>query len=373
MMNTHDRTETVIIGGGQAGLAVGHFLAREERPFEILDANQHVGDNWRRHYDSLRLYNPARYGALPGLDFPGDPDHFPTRDEVADYLQDYADTFHLPVTTSTRVDEVTRVGDGYVVTAGERRIKADNVVATGTFGRPHTPEFAHELDHGIVQMHSSQYKNPSQLQPGRVLVVGASHSGADIAFELADHHDTVLAGRDTGELPFDIESRRALAVIWPILAFLARWVLTTSTPIGRKARPRIRSHGGPQPRHGSGELDSAGVERVTDRVTGMRDGKPVVGGDRVLDVANVIWATGFRQDFSWIRLPIVSDDGWPTEERGIVADAPGLFFMGLAFRHAFASMLLLGVGRDAKHVTDQILARPPQGPREHGRRTGVAS
>lgn len=354
-----EHVETVIIGAGQAGLAVGQRLAEQDRSLLILEANERVGDNWRRHYDSLRLYNPARLCSLPGLPFPGPDDHFPTRDEAAAYLEDYAATFDLPVRTGTRVDEVRREGAGYVVTFGEHEIDADNVVvATGTFGEPYVPAIAADLDPAIRQFHSSEYKNPSQLQPGPVLVVGAAHSGADIAFELAPDRTTVLAGRDTGEMPFDIEGRLS-RIIWPIMSFVARRVLTIRTPMGRKVRSKIRAHGAPLIRYKSADLLRAGVERTEDRVVGTRDGRPVLDGGRAIEATNVIWCTGFRPDFSWLRLPLDTEDGWPKEERGVVPDVPGLYFCGLAFQYSFSSMLFVGVGQDARYVADHITERRP--------------
>ncbi|MGH3715272.1 MAG: flavin-containing monooxygenase [Micromonosporaceae bacterium] len=355
--------ETVIIGAGQAGLSVGYHLAKRGRRFVILDANQRVGDNWRCHWDSLRLYSPARYDGLPGMPFPAPPWSYPGKDEMADYLAAYARRFDLPVRNGVKVDSVTRddTGDGggrYLVSYGDHTIEADNVViASGTFGRaPYLPEFATELDPGIVQLHSSEYRNPSQLQPGGVLVVGASHSGADIAYETAPSHPTVLCGRDTGQIPFRIESWIARRV-FPLLWFAWTRVLTMDTPMGRKMRPGVRHHGGPLLRIQRGDLAAAGVERLTNRVSGVRHGRPMLDDGRVLDVTNVIWCTGFRQDFSWIKLPVTGDDGWPLEERGVVAASPGLYFSGLSFQSSFASMLVGGAGRDAGYVVEHLTAR----------------
>ena len=350
-----ERVETVIVGAGQAGLSVGYHLARRNRPFTILDANQRVGDNWRRHWDSLRLYSPARLDGLPGMSFPAPKWSFPTKDETGAYLEQYAARFELPIRTSTRVERIARNGRGYVLDCGDQRIEADNVVvATGTFGPPYTPGFAAELDPRIVQLHSSEYKNPSQLQKGAVLVVGASHSGADVAIDVAGKHETILCGRDTGQIPFDIEGRPARIVFWRVLSFLARRFLTTRNPLGRKMRSEIRSHGGPLLRYKGPHLAAAGVERVPERVAEVRDGLPVLEDGRVLDVDNVIWCTGFHQDFSWIDVPVMRDDGWPQESRGVVPSAPGLYFAGLAFQFSFSSMLLLGAGRDGEHVAKQI-------------------
>jgi putative flavoprotein involved in K+ transport len=352
-----ERVETVIVGAGQAGLSVGYHLAKRSRPFVILDGERRVGDNWRRHYDSLRLYSPARLDRLPGMRFPAPAWTFPTKDQTADYLERYATQFELPVRCSSRVERVSRNGKGYVIDCGERRLEADNVVvATGTFGRPFTPACADELDPGIRQLHSSEYKNPSQLQDGPVLVVGASHSGADVAMDVASAHRTILCGRDTGKVPFDIESRPGRAV-WLVASFLARRVFTTRTPIGRHMKPEIRAHGGPLLRFKQADLDAAGVERTTARVAGARDGKPRLDDGTVVDVANVVWCTGFKQDFGWIDVPVTGGDGWPLEERGVVESSPGLYFTGLAFQYSFSSMLILGAGRDAEHVATQIAKR----------------
>ncbi|MEX0972630.1 MAG: NAD(P)-binding domain-containing protein [Solirubrobacterales bacterium] len=352
-----ERVETAIVGAGQAGLSTGYHLAKLDRPFLVLDEQGRVGDNWRRHYDSLRLYSPARLDGLPGMPFPASATTFPTKDQMADYLEEYVSAFGLPVRGGTRVERVSRNGRGYIVDCGDRRLEAENVVvATGTFGRSYTPELAAHLDPEIVQLHSSEYQNPFQLREGPVLVVGASHSGADVAIDVAGGHRTILCGRDTGEIPFDIEARPALAVGWRVMSFLARRVLTLRTPIGRKMRPKIRGHGGPLLRFKRADLDAAGVERTTARVAGVRDGRPELDDGTVLDVANVIWCTGFKQEFSWIDLPVIGQDGWPEEERGVVEAAPGLYFTGLAFQYAFSSMLILGAGRDAEYVAKRIAA-----------------
>jgi len=197
-----ERFDTVVVGGGQAGLATGYYLARLGRPFVILDAGQRIGDTWRNRWDSLRLFTPGRYSGLPGMGFPAAAWHYPTKDEVAGYLETYAARFQLPVRTGVRVDGLTRRGDRYLVTAGERRFEAANVVvASGAYHHPRIPGFAPELDPGILQLHSTGYRRPSQLRDGGVLVVGAANSGAEIALELSAGHPTWLSGPHPGNEP----------------------------------------------------------------------------------------------------------------------------------------------------------------------------
>jgi putative flavoprotein involved in K+ transport len=361
-----EQFETVIIGGGQAGLATAYHLTRRDRPCVILDAGARVGDAWRTRWPSLRLYTPARYDGLPGMPFPGSRGAFPSGNEMADYVEAYAAQFALPVRTGVHVDRLSREGETYIVTVGERRIAANNVVvATGVMQRPVVPDFASELDPRILQLHSSDYRDPSQLREGTVLVVGASHSGGDIAFEVAGGHHTVLSGRKTGELPFSIESRQA-RTIQPVLKFLATRVLTMDTPIGRKMRPEIRSHGAPLLRIRSADLEAAGVERVYSRTVGVEKGMPVLEDGRVVEVANVIWCTGFRSDYTWIDLPLEYEDGYPQQSRGQASSMPGLYIVGMLFLHSFSSMLVLGAGRDAERVARHITQRAASVRREDG-------
>ncbi|HET6563016.1 MAG TPA: NAD(P)/FAD-dependent oxidoreductase, partial [Marmoricola sp.] len=351
---------TVIIGAGQSGLATGYHLKRRGRPFVILDASSRVGDNWRRQWDTLKLYSPAQYDGLPGLPFPARKWAFPGKDQVGDYLESYARHFELPVALETRVQALEREGEQYVVTTDRGSYRCDNVVvATGTFGRtPRVPAVADRLDPSILQLHSSEYRRPGQLRDGPVLVVGASHSGSDIALEVAETHPTILAGRDCGQIPPRLESRR-MHLLFPVLLFAWRHVLTRRTPMGRKAMPQIRFHGGPMLRVKRSDLEARGVERVTSRIEEVRDGLPVVDGTP-REVANVVWATGFRQEFDWIRLPVLGEDGYPRENRGVVSEAPGLYFCGLSFQYSFSSMLLAGAGRDAAYVVDRLVARRKQ-------------
>ena len=355
---TTQHIETLILGAGQAGLASGYHLARLGRECLIVDSNARIGDNWRCHYDSLTLYSPAKFDGLPGMDFPGDPWHFPGKDEVAGFLEQYAVEMDLPVRMQARVDRLElRGGGGFTAHLGSERVECDNVVvATGTFGRtPQVPDIAASLAPQIRQLHSTDYRNPTQLQPGTTVVVGASHSGYDIAYEVAADRPTILVGPDRGNIPLDWDSA-GVKVALPVIVFVWKHVLTRRTPMGRKEMRKVRHHGGTDhPGQARTTSPSAASERVERKVTDVSaDGKPMLDDGRVLDVANVIWATGFRPDFSWIEAPIIGDDGWPREYRGVVDEVPGLFFCGLSFQFAFGSMVLPGVGRDAAYVADKI-------------------
>jgi putative flavoprotein involved in K+ transport len=351
-----EQFETVVIGGGQAGLSVGYYLKKRGASFVILDANEHIGGSWRtRTWDSLRLFTPARYDGLPGWPFPAPGWSYPTARETADYLEAYAARFDLPMRMGMPVTRLTKKGERYLVECGERRFEADRVVvATGFYGKPSVPEFASELNPRIVQMHSSDYRDPSQLRPGGVLLVGAGNSGADIGLEVCKAHRTWLSGRDKGQVPVRIESRKARVVL-PILWFVASHVLTLNTPLGRKVRPHVLADGAPLIRVKSEDLLAAGVERVAKTVA-VSEGLPVLEDGRVMDVANVIWCTGFRQDFSWIDVPVFGEDNGPINTRGVTSE-PGLYFIGLDFLYSFTSENVGGVGRDAKYIAKHIASR----------------
>lgn len=353
-----ERYDVVVIGAGQAGLSVGYHLRRLGMRFVILDANERVGDAWRRRWDSLRLFTPARFDALEGLRFPAAPDHFPTKDEMADYLESYATEFELPVRTGTRVDALSRDGDAYLVrTRGGEIEAAQVIVAAASYQKPQVPAFAAELDPAIVQLHSSEYRNPSQLRAGGVLLVGAGNSGAEIGVELARTHRVWIAGRDVGHIPFRIDGflgRHLLVRL--VLRVLFHRVLTLDTPIGRKVRAKIIGHGGPLLRQRPRDLESAGIERAP-RMTGTASGRPRLADGRVLDVANVIWCTGFEAGVEeWLDLPVLADNGDLKQRRGIATGEPGLYFVGQHFQFAMSSGMIHGVGRDARRVAEAAAA-----------------
>ena len=353
-----EEVDVLVIGGGQAGLSVGHHLARQGvQRFLILDANARVGDSWRHRWDSLRLFSPARFDGLDGMPFPAPPRYCPTKDEMADYLEAYARHFRLPILNGVRVDGLSRCGERYLVTSSAQRFLArEVVVAMADYQKPKTPPLAGDLARSIVQLHSSAYKRPGQLRPGTVLLVGAGNSGAEIAMELRKAgHPVVMAGPDVGSVPAWFQSAPGQVLFAPVLfRGIFHRLLTESTPVGRKVKarghrpvPLIRT----LPKH----LAAAGVERVG-RVTGILDGQPVLEDGRVLDVQNVIWCTGFHAGFSWIHIPVFDEHGNPRQKRG-VAEPPGLYFVGLTFLYAMSSSMIHGVGRDAQYVAERIAER----------------
>ncbi|MGH3079802.1 MAG: flavin-containing monooxygenase [Gaiellaceae bacterium] len=360
-MNADSSYDTIVIGGGQAGLSVGYHLAKRKMRFVILDENERVGDAWRKRWDSLRLFTPTRFNGLPGLPFDAPKWSFPTKDEMADYLEAYAERFSLPLRTGVRVESVGKEKGRFIVSVDGERLEARSVVvATGALRVPKLPQFAAELDPRIVQLHSADYRNPSQLQDGDVLVVGVGNSGAEIAYELAETRRCLLAGTSKGEIPVQHGSRRS-RLMFRAIRFFGHHVLRTDTRIGRKVGPKIAANGPPLVRRKEADFAAVGIERVA-RVSGVQDGLPLLEDGRVLDMANVLWCTGFRTDFSWIDLPAFDNDGRPVHERGVVESVPGLYFAGLIFQYSLTSDVLPNGGRDAEYVARHIAARQAKEP-----------
>jgi putative flavoprotein involved in K+ transport len=346
------RIGTVVVGGGQAGLVMGYYLHRKKADFVILEADPRVGDVWRRRYDSLKLFSIPRYASLPGL--PIRVRGYPVRDEFADYLEQYAARLQLPVRTGVRVLRVCRHDDGgLLVQTSDGSYLADSVVvATGSHQRAFTPEFATEIDPSVTHLHSMDYRNPSQLAPGGVLVVGAANSGTDVALDAAAAgHPTWLAGRHPGQVPVDIDSRRARPAI-PVVMFVFKHVLTLRTPIGRKARPEVLAHGTMLVRNKLADLDAAGIVRIG-RITGVHDGQPMTEDGSVPDIATIVWCTGSHPDYRFLDLPGVDAEERPEERRGVSPES-GLYFLGLEFQFALASGTIQGLDRDARYLLRQM-------------------
>lgn len=348
-------TGTIVIGGGQAGLAAGYWLRRAGRRFTILDAGEEVGDAWRNRWDSLRLFTPARYDALPGLGFPGPRYGLPTKDEVAGYLRDYARRFDLPVCLRQAVEAVTHDGRRFRVrTRDGRALAAESViVATGANQRPRVPSFAPSVAGSVTQVHSSAYRRPAQLPPGKVLVVGAGNSGAQVAIELAAAgREVVLSGRDTGSIPRTLLGR-------DIYDWLRPTVMrpTVDSCLGRRLMGGRRFAGDPLVGIGAREFAVPGLTRAG-RTVGVRDGHAVLEEGTVLDdLAAIVWCTGYRPDYGWLELPALGLDGLPLHRSGVSTVVAGLGFVGMRFQNRLGSALLGGVGEDAAQVVAALSGR----------------
>jgi putative flavoprotein involved in K+ transport len=354
-----ERLDVVVIGGGQAGLSVGYYLMKRGLRFVILDGCDRIGDTWRKRWDSLRLFTPAWLDSLDGLPFPAPRHYFPTKDEMGDYLELYARHFQLPVATGVRVESVSRQNERYSVKTTKRAYDAAHVVvAMANYQVPRVPSFARDLRADIVQVHSRDYKNPSAFREGGVLIAGAGNSGAEIAKELARAgHRVFMSGRDTGQVPFRLDGFWGRVLLCRLfLRVLFHRIMTVRTPMGRKMRAKMAHHGGPLIRVKAAELHALGVERLP-RIAGVKDGLPVLDDGRVLDVANVVWCTGFERGHGFIDLPIFDESGEPRHEGGVAVGEPGFYFVGMHFQYALSSTMIHGVGRDAAHIVGVIADR----------------
>lgn len=336
--------DVLVVGGGQAGLSMGYYLKQSGLSFVILDNQSKAGDVWRKRYDSLIMFTPRLYSSLPGLPLPGDPKEFPTKDEIADYLDQYVQAFDLPIKFNTQVQKVRKEKDIFVISTNDLMLKTKRIViATGPFHTPSIPSFSKELSREITQLHSSEYRNPTQLQDGPVLVVGSGNSGAQIAVELSESHETYLSVSQTIRfMPLNIAGK---SIFWwfdklGILkadrhSFIGKKIQSKGDPIfGYELREKIKNH--------SVILKS--------RTKSIHKNEIQFEDLTSISVKNIIWATGFIPNYSWIEIPnLLDSNGKVTHERG-VTEIDGLYFLGLPWQHRRGSALLLGVGEDAEYL-----------------------
>jgi putative flavoprotein involved in K+ transport len=358
------RLDVVVVGGGQAGLAVGYFLAKQGRNFTILEAASEPGAAWRARWDSLKLFTSARYDALPGLDFPGDSDRYPTRDEVAAYLEDYARRFELPVELDSRVRSIRRSDGTYIVRLDDRSYEAGQVVvATGPFQVPFVPPIAEGLEQSVVQMHSAAYRSPQSVPDGRIVVVGGGNTGYQIAEELSGSREVHLSiGSRQMPLPQRVLGRD---LFWYLdKAGLIR--KPTTSRIGRRMQQREDTLIGSRPRalrRLSVQLHGRAVDAAGSTLS-FSDGAK-------LDVDGVIWATGFQVDHSWIDVPVFDEGGRVVHERGVTT-SPGLYFLGLLWQHTRGSALLGWVKDDAEYLAQEIESLRADSPTPETETAGAA-
>ena len=346
---TADRFDVVVVGAGQAGLAMGYFLARQGRRFVILERSDSIGAAWRERWESLTLFTPRRYNGLPGLPFPGDPDGYPTRDEVIAYLERYAEKFELPIELNSNARRLTTDDGRFLLEVDGRTIRADQVVvATGPFQEPYVPQLAERLAPEIFQTHSTGYRKPTDVPEGAVLVVGGGNTGFQIAQELSATHKVYLSvGSRQSPLPQKLLGRdlfwwltKSRLLNTTVESRLGRRLQHRDTLIGSSPRDLKRRYGV--------ELKPRVVD-ASEHTVRFADGSE-------LKVEAVIWATGYRPDYSWIDLPVFDPDGRLRHRRG-VTDVAGLYFLGLTWQHTRGSALLGWVKDDAEFVAQQISQR----------------
>lgn len=341
--------EILVVGGGQAGLAMGQQLSARDLSFLIVDANPEIGFVWRSRWDSLRLFTPSERDSLPGMAFPGAPDDYPGKDAVADFLQAYARNLDLPLRLDTEITSLTREGGAYVARNREDEIRARQVVvATGPFHIPFTPAVAGQLDPQLAQIHSAQYRNPDSLPAGKTLVVGGANSGQQIALELSESRPVEIAvGTKLKTLP-----QRALGRdIWWWLTLLRLPQITLDSRLGQRLSQRDVVIGG-----GLGALERNGVT-IRPRVVGGSRRSITFEGGASADYEAIVWATGFTVDHSWIEIPEIKDErGQVFHKRG-VTESPGLYLLGMTWQHTRTSALLGWVGDDAAFLAEQVEAK----------------
>src|ERR671910_2819173 len=341
--------EVAVVGGGQAGLAMGYYLRQQGRRFVILERGDSIAPAWRERWDSLKLFTPRGYNSLPGHPFPGDPDDYPSRDEVIGYLERYAETFELPIELNSQVRRLSHEGGRFVLDVDGRIVTADQVVvATGPFQTPYVPKLADELDSGVWQAHSTGYRRPDDVPEGTVLVVGGGNTGFQIAKELSTTHKVILSvGTHQKPLPQRVARRdlfwwltKTGLIHKTVESRLGQRLKDRDTLIGSSPRELRRRYGV--------ELKPRAAAALG-RTVGFEDGSE-------LEVDAVIWATGYRPDHSWVDLPIFDSDGRLRHRRG-VTDVPGLFFLGLTWQWTRGSALIGWVKDDALFLTERLAAR----------------
>ncbi|MFD2168425.1 flavin-containing monooxygenase [Tumebacillus lipolyticus] len=335
--------EVVVIGAGQAGLSMGYHLGQKGVSYTLLEEHPRVGDSWRNRYQSLELFTPREYSALPGLKMIGEPKGYPTKDEVADYLEMYAEHFQMPVMLNTSVQALQAVPNGFRISTSRGDIHAHKVVvAIGAFQKPFTPALSGTVADSVFQIHAADYRDPSPLRDGAVLVVGAGNSGVQIAQELTEKHQVILSvGKEMKFLPKEWMGRSIFK--WMDLTGVAK--ATVDSKLGRFIRKNDPIIG-----FEVKAFLKSGAIQLRPRTKSANGNEIVFEDGSSCEVQNIIWATGYRSDYRWIKLSgLFDEDGNVIHQRG-KTPVPGIFFLGLSWQYRRGSALLMGVGEDAEYL-----------------------
>jgi putative flavoprotein involved in K+ transport len=341
--------DVIVIGAGQAGLSMGYFLKQTKLSFLILDKGSSIGETWRNRYDSLTLFTSRSYSSLPGLTLKGEEKQYPTKDEISDYLSVYANTFSHPIQLNTSVTKLVKEEDDFILHTTQGKLQSKNVIiATGPFQEPFIPGYSHKLSADVLQLHSSKYKNPNQLMEGTTLVVGGGNSGTQIAVELSQNREVYLSvGHKLRFLPQDIGNK---SIFW-WFDKLGVYKASVHSKVGQFIKNM------PDPIFGfelKQQLKSGNVI-LKPRVTSADENNLFFEDGSRVEVANVIWSTGFKSDYKWISIPhVIDENGLPTHNRGVTS-IKGLYFLGLPRQSSRGSALLQGVGMDADYIIKQLL------------------
>ncbi|TQR20340.1 flavin-containing monooxygenase [Psychrobacillus vulpis] len=343
--------DVVVLGAGQAGLSMGYYLKNSSLSFLIIDNSERIGDVWRKRYDSLTLFTPSSYSSLHGLAMEGNPIEFPTKDEIADYLERYANNFNLPLLLNTEVKKIHKEDTIFKITTECDILEAKNVViATGSFQYPRIPSLSEDISEEVVQLHSSQYKNPSQLKEGSVIVVGGGNSGSQIASEISQSHETYLSvGQNLRFLPLNLANK---SIFW-WFDKIGILKASSSSFIGR----RIQNLGDPIFGYDLKDKVKNGTVQIKNRTVSVKGHTITFEDQTSLDVHNIIWATGFIPDYSWIDIPSLYEEKGKLQHNRGITNIDGLYFLGLPWQHRRGSALLLGVGNDAKYLYQFIMSK----------------
>jgi putative flavoprotein involved in K+ transport len=340
----------IIVGGAQAGLSMAYYLNKMGKEYMVVDKETEVGTSWLNRWDSLKLFTPSEFNNLPGMDFPAEKGYYPTKEDVADYFKNYVDEFNIEVRLNTLVEEVWKEDDYFILKHQNGEIKSKNVViATGPFHIPYTPSFSKKITDDVLQIHSNYYKNPLQLREGPAMVVGAGDSGFQILDEISKTNRTTYfsGATDVRVLPQEILGK----TLWWWFTKIGFLSFSRKTWLGKKLSQSK------QPIIGT---DVKGILKRDNVIpvgkTKNAKGKIIVTEDRrIEELKNIVWATGYRPNFSWIEGLELTKDGYPKHYRGI-SNIEGLYFIGLPWLHTRGSATLGGIKKDAQYLANYIEA-----------------